>query len=58
MTRKEEEEVGFSNRSFPHWDKLYTNEASVGSLPWYSKDLDDDSERTLEHYEDNKRKIP
>lgn len=42
MTRKEEEEVGFSNRSFPHWDKLYTNEASVGSLPWYSKDLDDD----------------
>lgn len=41
MTRKEEE-VGFSNRSFPHWDNLYTNEASVGSLPWYNKDLDDD----------------
>lgn len=40
--RKEEEEVGLSNRSFPHWDSLYTNEASVGSLPWYNKDLDDD----------------
>ena len=38
----EEEEVGFNNRSFPHWDNLYTNEASVGSLPWYNKDLDDD----------------
>ncbi|HEU4443996.1 MAG TPA: class I SAM-dependent methyltransferase [Nitrososphaeraceae archaeon] len=39
----EEEEVGFNNnRSFPHWDNLYTNESSVGSLPWYNKDLDDD----------------
>ena len=44
MTGKEEEEVGFNNnnRSFPHWDNLYTNETSVGSLPWYNKDLDDD----------------
>jgi SAM-dependent methyltransferase len=42
MTRKGEEEVGFNNRSFPHWDNLYANEASVGSLPWYNKDLDDD----------------
>ena len=41
MSRKEEE-VGFNNRSFPHWDNLYANEASVGSLPWYNKDLDDD----------------
>jgi SAM-dependent methyltransferase len=41
MTRKEEE-VGFNNRSFPHWNNLYANEASVGSLPWYNKDLDDD----------------
>lgn len=40
MTRKEE--VGFNNRSFPHWDNLYANEAGVGSLPWYNKDLDDD----------------
>jgi SAM-dependent methyltransferase len=42
MTRKEEEGGGFNNRSFPHWDNLYANEASVGSLPWYNKDLDDD----------------
>jgi SAM-dependent methyltransferase len=43
MTDKGEEEVGFNNnRSFPHWDNLYTNEASVGSLPWYNKDLDND----------------
>ncbi len=42
MTHKGEEEVGFNNRSFPHWDNLYTNEATIGSLPWYNKDLDDD----------------
>jgi SAM-dependent methyltransferase len=43
MTHKGEEEVGFkNNRSFPHWNDLYTNEASVGSLPWYNKDLDND----------------
>src|SRR5919109_2913505 len=37
MTHKGEEEVGFkNNRSFPHWNDLYTNEASVGSLPWYN----------------------
>ena len=41
MTRKEEE-VGFNNRPFPHWDNLYANEASVGSLPWYNEALDDD----------------
>ena len=33
---------GFHNRLFPHWDSLYTNEATIGSLPWYNKDLDDD----------------
>jgi SAM-dependent methyltransferase len=43
MTYKgEEEEVGCNNRSFPHWNGLYANETSVGSLPWYNKDLDDD----------------
>ncbi len=42
MTHKGEEEVGFNNRSFPQWDSLYTNEATIGSLPWYNKDLDDD----------------
>ena len=48
MTRKEEEEVGFNNnRSFPHWDNLYTNEASIGSLPWYNKDLDNDLKEYL-----------
>jgi SAM-dependent methyltransferase len=46
MTRKEEE-VGFNNRSFPHWDNLYANEASVGSLPWYNKDLDNDLKEHL-----------
>jgi SAM-dependent methyltransferase len=50
MTHKggEEEEIGFNNnRSFPHWDNLYANETSVGSLPWYNKDLDDDLEEHL-----------
>jgi len=50
MTHKggeEEEEVGFNNRSFPHWDNLYANETSVGSLPWYNKSLDDDLEEYL-----------
>jgi SAM-dependent methyltransferase len=48
MTRKEEEEVGFNNnRSFPHWDNLYSNEASIGSLPWYNKDLDSDLKEYL-----------
>ena len=42
-----EEEVGFNNRSFPHWDNLYANETSVGSLPWYNKNLDDDLEEYL-----------
>ena len=42
MTHKGEEEVGCNNRSFPHWNDLYANETSVGSLPWYNKDLDDD----------------
>jgi SAM-dependent methyltransferase len=36
-----------NNRSFPHWDNLYANEASVGSLPWYSEDLDNDLEEYL-----------
>ena len=43
----EEEEVGFNNRSFPHWDNLYANETSVGSLPWYNKNLDYDLEEHL-----------
>ena len=48
MTHKGEEEVGFkNNRSFPHWNDLYTNEASVGSLPWYNKDLDNDLKEYL-----------
>jgi SAM-dependent methyltransferase len=43
MTHKGEEEVGCNNnRSFPNWNDLYTNEAGIGSLPWYNKDLDDD----------------
>ncbi len=47
MTRKEEEEVGFNNRSFPNWNDLYANETSIGSLPWYNKDLDDDLKEHL-----------
>ena len=50
MSRKEEEEeeeVDLDNRSFPHWDNLYANEASVGSLPWYNKDLDNDLKEYL-----------
>jgi ubiquinone/menaquinone biosynthesis C-methylase UbiE len=49
MTRKEEEEeVGFNNNtSFPHWNDLYANGASVGSLPWYNKALDDDLRENL-----------
>jgi SAM-dependent methyltransferase len=43
MTHEGQEGVGFNNnRSFPHWDNLYANETSIGSLPWYNKDLDDD----------------
>jgi SAM-dependent methyltransferase len=42
MIHKGEDEVGFNNRSFPHWNDLYANETSIGSLPWYNKDLDDD----------------
>ncbi len=48
MTHKGEEEVGFNNNtSFHHWDNLYANEASVGSLPWYNKDLDNDLQEHL-----------
>lgn len=49
MTHKgeEEEEVDFNTRSFPHWNDLYANEASVGSLPWYNKDLDNDLKEHL-----------
>ena len=43
MIHKGEEEVSFNNnRTFPHWNDLYANETSVGSLPWYNKDLDAD----------------
>ena len=32
MTQKEEDKVGFIIiESFPHWNDLYANEASVGS---------------------------
>jgi 2-polyprenyl-3-methyl-5-hydroxy-6-metoxy-1,4-benzoquinol methylase len=49
MTHKGEVEVGFisNNRSFPHWNDLYANETSVGSLPWYNKDLDNDLKEHL-----------
>jgi SAM-dependent methyltransferase len=48
MTHKGEEEVGFkNNRSFPHWNDLYSNETSVGSLPWYNKGLDNDLKEHL-----------
>jgi SAM-dependent methyltransferase len=48
MTKKEDEDVGFNNRSsFPHWDNLYANEANVSSLPWYNKNLDDDLREQL-----------
>jgi SAM-dependent methyltransferase len=51
MTHKGEEEVGFNNnnnnRSFPHWDNLYANETSIGSLPWYNEDLDNDLKKHL-----------
>ena len=40
--KKIEDGSGSHNRLFPHWDSLYTNEATIGSLPWYNKDLDDD----------------
>jgi hypothetical protein len=58
MTQKEKDDIGFnSNRSFPHWDNLYTNEVTVSSLPWYNKELDADLGEHLgtEYY---KRKVP
>ncbi len=50
MTRKEEEDdnADSNNRSFPNWDNLYVSEASIGSLPWYNKDLDDDLREQLQ----------
>jgi SAM-dependent methyltransferase len=50
MTRKEEEDdnVDSNNRSFPNWDNLYVSEASIGSLPWYNKNLDDDLREQLQ----------
>ena len=47
MTHKGEEEVSFNNRPFPHWNDLYANETSLGSLPWYNKDLDNDLKEYL-----------
>jgi SAM-dependent methyltransferase len=44
---QKEDDVGFNSRPFPHWDNLYANEASVGSLPWYNKNLDDDLREQL-----------
>jgi SAM-dependent methyltransferase len=46
-TQKEEDRVGFNNKTFPHWDNLYSNEATIGSLPWYNKSLDDDLRELL-----------
>ena len=46
--KKEEDDGGSNNRSFPQWDNLYTNEATIGSLPWYNKDLDDDLREYLD----------
>ena len=40
--KKIEDSGGSHNRLFQHWDSLYTNEATIGSLPWYNKHLDDD----------------
>ncbi|HEU0145043.1 MAG TPA: class I SAM-dependent methyltransferase [Nitrososphaera sp.] len=50
MTRKEEEDdnADSNNRSFPNWDNLYVSEASIGSLPWYNKNLDDDLREQLQ----------
>jgi 2-polyprenyl-3-methyl-5-hydroxy-6-metoxy-1,4-benzoquinol methylase len=49
MTRKEEDDNADSNnRSFPNWDNLYVSEASIGSLPWYNKNLDDDLREQLQ----------
>ncbi len=46
MTQKEDE-IGPNNILFPHWDNLYASEASIGSLPWYNKNLDDDLREQL-----------
>jgi SAM-dependent methyltransferase len=40
--KKIDDSSGSHNRLFQHWDGLYTNEATIGSLPWYNKHLDDD----------------
>jgi SAM-dependent methyltransferase len=39
MTNRQDD---FNNKSFPHWDSLYSNEEDIYSLPWYNKNLDDD----------------
>jgi SAM-dependent methyltransferase len=52
-----EDDCGFNNRSFPHWDNLYANEASVGSLPWYNKNLDDDLREQLQRINITKGKF-
>ena len=41
-TQRKDNEVSSNNKSFPHWDNLYANEAAISSLPWYNKSLDDD----------------
>jgi methylase of polypeptide subunit release factors len=54
---QKEDECGFNSRSFPHWDNLYANEASVGSLPWYNKNLDEDLREQLQRINITKGKF-
>ena len=37
------------NRSFPDWRSLYTDEAQVEKLPWFSKELDPDLRQELKN---------
>ena len=57
MTHKGEEEDGFNNRSFPHWNDLYGNETGIGSLPWFNKDLDNDLKEYLRNMNMTKRRL-
>ena len=37
-----------SPRSFPDWQSIYSNDAEVLKLPWYSEELDSDLKRELD----------
>jgi SAM-dependent methyltransferase len=54
---QKEDDRSFNSRSFPHWDNLYANEASVGSLPWYNKKLDEDLREQLQRINITKGKF-